>query len=116
MAHGQRVHSRAQSDKNRLVFEIAVFSIVIFGFSTSEVGKVPRMYLAEIECVSEMRARVDLLRQVIHEEVQEDGVGIRVQHSDPVPECVFQKRVESVPIVKETSFTRQDNITQYKSS
>ena len=35
----------------------------------------PITYLAEIESVSEVRARVNLLRQVIHEEVQEERVG-----------------------------------------
>ena len=46
----------------------------------------PITYLAEIESVSEVRARVNLLRQVIHEEVQEERVGIGVQHSDPLAE------------------------------
>ena len=52
--------------------------------TTSEVRKVPITYLAEIKSVAEVRARVDLLRQVIHEEVQEERVGIGVQHSDPL--------------------------------
>ena len=54
--------------------------------TTSEVRKVPITYLAEIESVSEVRARVNLLRQVIHEEVQEKQVGIGVQHSHPLAE------------------------------
>ena len=58
----------------------------------------PITYLAEIESVSEVRARVNLLRQVIHEEVQEERVGIGVQHSDLLAELVIQKHVKIVPI------------------
>ena len=57
----------------------------------------PWTYLAEVEGVSEVRARVDLLCQVLHEEVKEERVGISVQHSDSFTEGVFQERVESVP-------------------
>ena len=54
--------------------------------TTFEVRKVPITYLTEIESVSKVRARVDLFRQVIHEKVQEEQVGIGVQHSDPLAE------------------------------
>ena len=42
----------------------------------------PRTYLAEVEGVSEVRARVDLLCQVLHKEVQKEGVRVCVKHSD----------------------------------
>ena len=58
----------------------------------------PRTYLAEVEAVSVMRACVNLLRQVFHEEVKEERVGIGVDHSDLLSEFVFQKRVKRVPI------------------
>ena len=54
-------------------------------------------YLAEIKSVLEVRARVDLLCQVIHEQVQEE-VDIGVQHSDLLAELVIQKHVKIVPI------------------
>ena len=54
--------------------------------TTSVVRMVPITYLAEIESVSELRARVNLLCEVIHDEVKEERVGIGVQHSDPLPE------------------------------
>ena len=60
----------------------------------SEVRQVPIINFAEIESVSKVRARVDFCRQVIHKEVQEKNVGIGVQHSDPLAELVFQKRVK----------------------
>ena len=46
----------------------------------------PITYLAEIKSVANMRARVYLVSQVIHKEVQEEGVDIGVQHSDPLAE------------------------------
>ena len=46
----------------------------------------PITYLAEIESVSKVKARVDFLCQVIYEEMQEEQVGIGVQHSDPLAE------------------------------
>ena len=57
----------------------------------------PITYLAEIESVSEVKARVDLIRQVIHQEVLKERAGIGVQHSDPLAKEVFQERVERVP-------------------
>ena len=45
----------------------------------------PITYFSEIESVSEVKARIDLLRQVIYEKVQK-GVGIGVQHSNPLAE------------------------------
>ena len=57
----------------------------------------PRTYLTEVKGVSKVRARVDLLCQVLHKEVQEEGVGVCVKHSDPLTKSVFKKRVECVP-------------------
>ena len=65
----------------------------------------PRTYLAEVEGVSaeglislKVKARVDLLRQVLHEEVHKEGVRVCVKHSDPLTKSVFQKRIECVLI------------------
>ena len=55
----------------------------------------PITYLTEIENVSKVRARVDLLPQVIHEEVQKEEVGISVQHSEPIAECLSGGRKTS---------------------
>ena len=73
---------------------------MVFAFSTSEIGKVIRIYLAEIKPVSEVRARVDLLGQVFHKEVEKERVGVRVQHSDSLTDGVFQERVEGEPVKK----------------
>ena len=54
----------------------------------------PQTYLAE----SEMRACVNLLRQVFHEEVKEERVSIGLEDSDLLSEFVFQKRVKEIPI------------------
>ena len=49
----------------------------------------PWTYLAEVESVLKVRVRVDLLRQVLHEEVQEEEVSVGVKHSDPLTQSVF---------------------------
>ena len=66
VAHGERLHLRTQADEldDRialgLVLEVAHFSGVKISISTSEVRKVAIIYLAKVEGVSEVRARVDL--------------------------------------------------------
>ena len=96
VAHGERVHFRAKADEldNQIAFclvvEVAHFAGVEFSIRTSDVGKVSRTYLAEIECVSIVRARVYLFGQVFHKEVKEKRVGVRVQHSDSLTEGVFE--------------------------
>ena len=66
VAHGERVHIRAQADDldDRialgLVLEVAHLSGVKISISTSEVKKVAITYLAKVKSISEVRARVDL--------------------------------------------------------
>ena len=60
------------------VLEIADLSGVYFSSSTSEIGYMPRTYHAEVEGVSEMRSRVELLRQILNNKVKEERVGIGV--------------------------------------
>ena len=66
VAHGERVHLRAQTDEldDRialgLVLEIAHFSGVYISISMSELRKVAITYLAKVEGVSAVRARDDL--------------------------------------------------------
>ena len=61
----------------------------------------PITYLANVEGVSHVRARVYLICQAFHEEVKEERVGVRVQHSDSLTEGGFQERVEWVPVKKD---------------
>ena len=57
--------------------------------TTSEVRKVPITYLAKIESVSKVRARVNFFGQVFDEEMKKERVGVCVQHSDVLSKGVF---------------------------
>ena len=48
-----------------------------------------------------MRARVDLICQVFHEDVKERQVGVSVQNSKLLTVGVFEFRVEGVPVKKD---------------
>ena len=61
----------------------------------------PITYLAKVDGVSEMRARVYLLFQVFNEKVMNELVGVRVEHSDSLTEGVVQEHVECVPVKKD---------------
>ena len=61
----------------------------------------PITYLAKVEGVSKMRARGYLFCQIFNEEVKEERVGVRVEHSDSLTEGVFQERVECEPVKKD---------------
>ena len=78
VAHGERVHFRAQAYKldDRialgLVLDVAHFSAVYISITTSEVRKVAIINLAKVEGVLKMRARVYLFCQVFNKEVKEE--------------------------------------------
>ena len=61
----------------------------------------PITYLAKVEGVSKMRARVYLFCQVFSEYVKEERDGVRVEHSESLTEGVFNKRVECVRVKKD---------------
>ena len=46
-------------------------------------------YLAKVDGVSEVRARVNLFGEFFHKKVKEELVGFRVKHSDSLTKCVF---------------------------
>ena len=70
----------------------------------SEVRKVTITYLAKVEDVSKVRARVYLFRQVFYKKVKKERVNVGVKHLDSLTECVFQKRVKCVPVKKYENF------------
>ena len=106
VAHGERVHFRAQANELDyrisfgLVFEVAHFYGVKISVTTSEVRKVAITNLANDDGVYKVRAPVFLYCQVFYEEVKEERVGVGVKHSESLTDGVFQKRVKCVPVKK----------------
>ena len=96
VAHGEWVHFRTQANELNdritfgLVFEVAHISGVEISITTSEVRMVPITYLTEIKRVSKVKAQVNFFRQVFHKEMNQERVGVRVQHSDLLSEDVFK--------------------------
>ena len=101
MAHGERVHLWRQRDELddrivlRLVLEVAYLAGVVIASKKFEAGQMARVDIAKVDGVVKPTSRFDLFLHILHEEVKEERVGVRVQHTNTVAEGILQKRVKT---------------------
>ena len=102
VVHGKGVYFKSLSIKSRrsnrdlFVFKVNYFYGVELSITTFEVKQLRWTDLADIWIVSEIRARVNFLRQEYHEQKEKERVDVRVEKSNSLTEIVYQKRVESI--------------------
>ena len=100
VAHGERVHFRTQTDEldDRIALGLVLEVSNLFGVENasgkSEVGKMAHTDLAEVKGVGKPTARLELLRKVLDEEVKEERVGVRVQHSYSIAKNILKSALK----------------------